>query len=107
MLFKAEHKIDKEMILRAPKEIVAERTKNGLTLMLARALEEKVEIQIEDEGFTEKHSLAVVVLSEKQAQEISEIVSTFASYAKTYPAMYAIQDKLDRIQEIFLGDSLE
>lgn len=84
------------------------RIKSMLALSLARFLEDKLPIEKTlDNNFTEKHRTEIYVLSVKDIEELGEIISSFESYAKDYPAMYAVQDKLRRIQEIFLKENFE
>lgn len=102
----AEHKIEKARLDRTPN--ADDRIKNTLALMLARFLEDKIQVEKKsDDTFTETHRVEIFALSTKDVQEIGEIILTFESYARDYPAMHAVRDKLERIREIFLKESFD
>jgi hypothetical protein len=103
----AEHRIDKERKLRFPKEQLDKQIKNTLSLLLLGFLEDKIDVEVSDESFTETHRVELFVLSTKDVEEIGEIISSFESYVKDYGTAYPVADKLRRIKDIFLKETLQ
>ena len=89
------------------REQVDKNIRSMLCLAIAGLIETMPDIVITktvgwDTRPTVEYTSEVFVLSLKDVERIGEIIMEFESYAKTYPAMYAVRDKLEEIRDIFL-----